>query len=196
MTKLEKLLGLNVNEFTSVKGRLTYLSWSHAWKEFIKVYPDATYEILKDVNGLPWFGDNEKGYMTFTKVTAEGLTHEMFLPCMDFKNKSMLKPTTFDLNKTIMRCLTKNLAMFGLGLYIYSGEDLPEEEQKELDANVVKAEQEKDITLLRKRCAEGQAKYNLEDEKIVKLYGAVVSEMTLSYLRNFSTDLSRKDKAK
>ena len=89
--------------------------------------------------------------MVFTKVTIAGITREMWLPVMDSKNKTMLDheytyevknwktgevvekvvapATMFDINKTIMRCLTKNFAMFGLGLYIYAGEDLPEEEQ-------------------------------------------------------------------
>jgi hypothetical protein len=80
--------------------------------------------------------------MCHTSVTIEGQTLEMWLPVMDGKNKSMKKKpysyptkygdkqvdaaTTFDINKTLMRCLVKNLAMFGLGIYIYAGEDLPD----------------------------------------------------------------------
>ena len=122
----KKALETDVNGKTEKKNGLTYLSWSWAWAEFIKLYPSATYEIKKNVNGLPYFGDDKLGYMVYTAVTVDTVTHEMWLPVMDFKNKSMLQPTTFDLNKAVMRCLTKNLAMFGLGLYIYSGEDLPE----------------------------------------------------------------------
>ncbi len=148
------LLSLNVNDKTEQKGQgksaLTYLSWSFAWSEFVKVYPDATYEIIKNENGLPYFVDGS-GAMCYTKVTANGLTHEMWLPVMnganktmkltpytykvkDWKTKQMVeKPvealTMFDVNKTVMRCLVKNLAMFGLGLYIYAGEDLPEEKE-------------------------------------------------------------------
>ena len=147
----EKLLQLNVNDKTEKKKsgntQLTYLSWSFAWQEFVKVYPEATYEIVKNPNGLPYFVD-ESGAMAYTKVTAGGLTHEMWLPVMNGANKAMKsKPytymvkgwngaaatektvealTMFDVNKTVMRCLVKNLAMFGLGLYIYAGEDLPE----------------------------------------------------------------------
>ncbi len=121
------LAELNVNDFTDKKGQLTYLSWANAWKEFLKVFPTATYEIKKNDNMLPVFGDNKLGYMCYTTVTVGDLTHEMWLPVMDFKNKAMLNPTMFDVNKTVMRCLTKNLAMFGLGLYIYAGEDLPED---------------------------------------------------------------------
>lgn len=75
--------------------------------------------------------------MVYTTVTINDgelgeLTREMWLPVMDFKNKSMPNPTTFDINKAVMRCLTKNLSMFGLGLYIYAGEDLPEPDQEEV----------------------------------------------------------------
>lgn len=154
--KFRKLLSLNLNAKTDTKGfgknALKYLSWSEAWGEFVKVYPDATYEVVKNENGLPYFADHS-GAMVYVKVNANGLTHEMWLPVMDGANKAMKdKPytyqvneyengkktgnmidknvepyTMFDINKTIMRCLTKCLAMFGLGLYIYNNEDLPEE---------------------------------------------------------------------
>lgn len=140
MNKFEKLLSLNVNDKVEKKNGLSYLSWSYAWDYFMKEYPDATYEIVK-FDGKPYYSDNS-GAMCYTKVTANGLTHEMWLPIMDGANNAMksevyeydtkygkktVKPfTMFDVNKTIMRCLVKNLAMFGLGLYIYSGEDLPE----------------------------------------------------------------------
>lgn len=130
--KFDEITRINVNEFTEKKNGLTYLSWANAWSEFMKVYPKATYKIIKSETGLPYFGTPEHGYTVFTQVTVDELTHEMWLPVMDFRNKSMLTPTTFDINKALMRCLTKNLAMFGLGLYIYAGEDLPEEEKNEI----------------------------------------------------------------
>jgi len=137
----EKLNGLNVNDKTEKKNGLTYLSWAWAWAEFKRACPDATYEVVK-FDGKPYVFDPETGYMVYTTVTAAGVTHEMWLPVMDGANNAMKdKPykiktrykeidvaaaTMFDINKAIMRCLTKNLAMFGLGLYIYAGEDLPE----------------------------------------------------------------------
>ena len=150
------LIELNVNERVEEKNGLSYLSWSWAWQEVIKRYPEATYEILRFENNLPYVYDEKTGYMVFTKVNINGIVREMWLPVMDGANKAMLDhdynyevikkqwddasrkyvetkttktckaATMFDINKTIMRCLTKNLAMFGLGLYIYSGEDLPE----------------------------------------------------------------------
>ena len=127
---------------------LSYLSWSYAWKEFKTIYPTADYSIMKFENKdgvlLPYMYDDKTGYMVCTTVTAEGLTYEMWLPVMDSNNRAMKDTpqvitfktgkqievpaaTMFDVNKTIMRCLVKNLAMFGLGLYIYAGEDLPED---------------------------------------------------------------------
>jgi hypothetical protein len=157
----KKLISLNLNAKTDVKGQgrnaLKYLSWSEAWGEFVKVYPDAVYEVVKNDKGLPYFADGS-GAMVYVKVTANNLTHEMWLPVMDGANKAMKdKPytyqvneyangaktghmidksvdayTMFDINKTIMRCLTKCLAMFGLGLYIYNNEDMPEELPQEV----------------------------------------------------------------
>ena len=123
----DKLFKINVNDRTEKKGDLTYLSWAWAWAEFKKVYPRATYTI-KSFDGKPYIKEDGAGYMVFTTVTADDLTLEMWLPVMDNKNKAMIEPTMTDINKAIMRCLTKNLAMFGLGLYIYAGEDLPEED--------------------------------------------------------------------
>ena len=141
--KFQELYSLNVNQYVEKKNDLSYLSWSYAWAEFKKIYPDATYEIKKDEQGRCYFGDENIGYMVYTSVTAGGLTYEMWLPVMDGANKAMKAVaytyatkysektveamTMFDVNKTVMRCLVKNLAMFGLGLYIYAGEDLPED---------------------------------------------------------------------
>lgn len=150
-TIFDTLYSANVNEHTkkveSDYGKpLTYLSWCWAWAEVKKHYPDANYEIEK-FNGLPYVFDELTGYMVYTKVTIEGITHEMWLPVMDSKNKAMKATpytyetkkgertveaaTMFDINTAIMRCLTKNLAMFGLGLYIYAGEDIPESERND-----------------------------------------------------------------
>lgn len=139
----EKLYTLDVSKQVEKKEGLSYLSWAYAWREFKRVYPDAEYTVKKDENGRCYFGDEDIGYMVYTTVTAGNLTYEMWLPVMDSKNKTMkLKSykystkygektvagiSMFDVNKTVMRCLVKNLAMFGLGLYIYAGEDLPED---------------------------------------------------------------------
>ena len=197
---------------------LTYLSWCYAWSETKKLYPNAQYEILKfGENKLPYVYDEKTGYMVFTTVEIEGVKHEMWLPVMDSANKAMKdksytykvkkwNPTTksyeqveksveaatmFDINKTIMRCLTKNLAMFGLGLYIYAGEDLPENideaddfkeekpktKDKETEAIMI-TEQQKE--LIKKNFTSEEIKEYLGDVKKQKL-----SELTLIEASNF-----------
>ena len=134
----DRLSAINVNEHVEKKDNCTYLSWAWAWSVTKKECPDASYKILETEY------DEALGFMCHTNVTIEGQTLEMWLPVMDGKNKSMKKQaytyttkygekqvdaaTTFDINKTLMRCLVKNLAMFGLGIYIFAGEDLPESE--------------------------------------------------------------------
>ena len=87
--KFQELYSLNVNGYVEKKQGLSYLTWSYAWAEFKKIYPDATYNIQKDENGRCYFGDEQIGYMVYTSVTAGGLTYEMWLPVMDNANKSM-----------------------------------------------------------------------------------------------------------
>lgn len=170
MSKFEELVTINVNDKvekrTDGKVELSYLSWTYAWREFKKVYPDAKYEIKKfehydNTNFttlVPYMFDEQTGYLVNTEITADGQTYEMWLPVMDNKNKAMKNhaytyktqygektveaATMFDVNKAIMRCLVKNMAMFGLGLYIYAGEDLPE------NANDKAEEQDKALKAL------------------------------------------------
>lgn len=174
----ENLFEVNVNDHIEKKKDLSYLSWPYAWAEVKKRYPKANYKIHQfGEKELPYVFDEGIGFMVFTSVTIEDITHSMWLPVMDSSNKAMksegytydtrfkkdisVEPATmFDVNKTIMRCLVKNLAMFGLGLYIYSGEDLPEIETEKISAkdaailkNVVKGFDEADklySTLLQK----------------------------------------------
>lgn len=145
MGKFEEVYAINVNEKTEKKGNLTYLSWAWAWAEFKKAYPNATYKV-DQFNGLFCTGNEKIGYMVRTEVTAGEQTYEMWLPVMDMRNNTVLAPKMTEINKTIMRCLTKNLAMFGLGLYIYAGEDLPEGEGEGGEDNNVKPIQNKPAT--------------------------------------------------
>ena len=130
MCKFEEIYSINVNDKTEKKGQLTYLSWAWAWAEFKKKYPKATYSVDR-FDGTYCTGNEKLGWMVRTEVFADDLTYEMWLPIMDMRNNAILSPKMTDVNKTIMRCLTKNLAMFGLGLYIYAGEDLPEDMDEE-----------------------------------------------------------------
>lgn len=165
----EILSAINVNEHTEKKNNLTYLSWAWAWGITKKTFPDANYEVqLWD--GKPYLFDADLGYLIKTIVTIKGESIPMHLFVMDGANKAqknvayeyktkydtktVTAASMFDINTTIMRCLTKNLAMFGLGHYIYAGEDLPEqlkdepkEQPKVEPKKEVKQEQPKDVVV-------------------------------------------------
>lgn len=125
---------INVNEYTEKKGNLTYLSWAYAWGELKKRYPDSTYTIYENKDGLNYHTDGRTCWVK-TGVTVQGIENIEYLPVLDYNNKSIHldKVTSFDVNKTIQRSLTKAVARHGLGLYVYAGEDLPEEEKTEND---------------------------------------------------------------
>ena len=126
---MSELLKINVNDHTERKNGLTYLSWAWAWAEVLKLDPQATW--VAHTYGPQ--GAEEpcmrvgKTAMVHVSVTIKGLRRECMLPVMDHRNKAIPDPDAFAVNTAIMRCLAKAIAMHGLGLYIYAGEDLPEE---------------------------------------------------------------------
>lgn len=128
-----QLNNINVNGKTEQKNGLTYLSWAWAWGEVKKLYPDSTYTVYENADGLFYHTDGMTCWVK-TGVTVNGIEHIEFLPVMDFKNKSIPREsvTSFDVNKAIQRSLTKAVARHGLGLYIYAGEDLPEAEMPKI----------------------------------------------------------------
>lgn len=125
-----QLNNINVNDKTEKKNGLTYLSWAWAWGEVKKLHPDATYTIYENADGWNYHTDGRTCWVK-TGVTVNGIEHIEYLPVMDFRNASIPadKVTSFDVNKAIQRSLTKAVARHGLGLYVYAGEDLPEEEK-------------------------------------------------------------------
>ena len=125
-----ELNNVNVNEHTEKKNNLTYLSWAWAWGEIKKKHPDATYTVYENADGWNYHTDGRTCWVK-TGVTVNGIEHIEYLPVMDYKNKSIPveNVTSYDVNKSIQRSLTKACARHGLGLYIYAGEDLPEEDE-------------------------------------------------------------------
>ena len=110
---------INVNEHTEQKGQFTYLSWTYAWNELMKTGADVTYKVL------PVEYHQDGSATVHTEMTVDSVTFPMYLPVLNFKNQAISNPNAFDINTARMRCLVKNIAMFGLGIYIYAGEDLP-----------------------------------------------------------------------
>ena len=124
MHELEhRLIQLNVNDHVEKKQGLSYLSWAWAWQEALRIDPAATFNV-HTFDGKPYMDVNGTG-MVWVSVNLGSRARSCFLPVMDYKNKAITNPDSFQVNTAIMRCLTKCLAMFGLGLYIYAGEDLP-----------------------------------------------------------------------
>ena len=132
---INKLLSTNVNEHTEKKGGLTYISWAWAWAEALKADEDATFKV--EMFGDKCFMDINGTAMVFVTVTMFRKPMTCQLPVMDFRNKAILNPDAFAVNTAIMRCMTKALALHGLSLYIYAGEDLPEGEGSDIDVNVM-----------------------------------------------------------
>jgi len=150
MSKVFKTLSqIDVSAKTKKKNGLTYLPWSSAWNIVKSIYPDASFEIVhtlaEDKVPCPYFASH-LGIMVRTNVTIEGEKQTMHLPVTNHKNQALKETqqviktkygesiipaaTMFDVNTAIMRCLVKNLSLFGLGLYIYEGEDLPQSEEE------------------------------------------------------------------
>lgn len=119
-----ELYGININPHIEqdYKG-LSYLSWATAYKLAMDKDPAMNYEIVQDNDGMPFFSRGDV-HIVKTKVTMFGETKEMFLPIMDNKHNAVAKPNSRQVNDNIMRCLAKNIAMFGIGLPLYVGEDL------------------------------------------------------------------------
>lgn len=156
LSKIE--VSKNVEKRKSGNTELSYLSWSFAWMKVKETYPSANYKV-KEYEGKPYLFDENLGYLVTTEVTIDDETISMSLPVMDGSNKAMTnrayeyttkfgtkrveKATMFDINKATMRCLVKNIAMFGLGITLYLGEDLPE--AKEIQNEAKKIEQEKKL---------------------------------------------------
>jgi hypothetical protein len=141
---MSELLRINVNEKTEKKNGLTYLSWAWAWAEVLKHDPEADWEAVEypqpDGTLAPCMYLGNGTAMVKTRVTIKGRSRVCMLPVMDHRNKAIPQPDAFAVNTAIMRCMTKALAMHGLGLYIYAGEDLPEPEP---ESDAQRAERER-----------------------------------------------------
>jgi len=132
MSTFKKLSSIDVKSKVERKGAQDYISWSNAWSMLLSEYPLSIRTIYEDPHtGLNFFTDGRTAYVK-VGVTVEGLEHIDYLPVMDFRNNSISvdKLTSFDVNKTIQRATAKAIAMHGLGLTLWSGEDIPELQAK------------------------------------------------------------------
>ena len=145
------LSAINVNDKTEKKGNQTYLSWAYAWAEVKKHFPGVQRKVYEDPSGNNYFTDGKTCWVK-VGVEIDGIEHIDYLPIMDMRNNAipLERVTSFDVNKAIQRSATKAIAMHGLGLYIYAGEDMPESaaesavEQMKKDGFRIATQEDKD----------------------------------------------------
>ena len=127
-----RLSGINVNDYIEKKGQFSYLSWPYAVAQLRLADPSASWEVRR-FNGLPYL-KTEAGHFVEVAVTVESVTLSQIHPVLDGKNRPIAEPTAFDINTSIQRCLVKAIALHGLGLYVYAGEDLPTAQEEKTAA--------------------------------------------------------------
>ncbi len=120
-----KLFKKDVSKHIEKKGNFNYLSWAYAVQELKKECPSARWGVTKAEDGSPFFA-TECGYFVEVWVDVDGVSLSQIHPVLDNRNQPIEKPNAFHINTSIMRCLAKAIALHGLGLYIFAGEDLPE----------------------------------------------------------------------
>ena len=127
----QSLKTINVEEEKLVESKngLRYISWAMAWSRLCDMYPDAKMEKHCNEQGLPYFKDAQ-GWC-FTKVTVTVKDKTEVLPVLSFNNKPIQHPNSFQVNTSLMRCLAKAIALHGMGVAVYSGEDLKEDTTQE-----------------------------------------------------------------
>lgn len=184
------LNAINVNEHTEKKNNLTYLSWAWAWGEVKKRFPDATYTIYENANGWFYHTDGKTCWVK-TGVTINGLELVEYLPVMDYKNRSIPldNVTSFDVNKAVQRSLTKAIARHGLGLYIYAGEDLPEDDPEAKAKKTAPAEEKPNDRIA---AAKAWTAKGISTDFVLKLYGVnSLNEMTSEMIENALNNLDK-----
>jgi len=116
---------INVSQHIERKGNFAYLSWPYAVAQLRQADPTATWNVVRDSNGFPYL-KTDCGFFVEVEVTVNGVRLSQIHPVLDARNKPIEQPSAFDINTSIQRCLVKAIALHGLGLYVYAGEDLPE----------------------------------------------------------------------
>jgi len=118
----EKLAAVDIKGMTSMKGKFNYLPWATAVREVQKLYPTFKWD-FKSFDGLPYL-KTEVGYFVECTVTIDDVTRTQMMPVLNFKNQADMSPTCMSINKSQQRALAKAIALHGLGLELWAGEDL------------------------------------------------------------------------
>ena len=147
MSVFQKLKEVDISKLAEKKGKFDYLSWAHAVREMLKVFPEATWEV-HEYDGMPYM-QTTTGYYVKVSVTIDGISRTQIHPVLDNKNQTIDTPNAFQINTSIQRCLAKAIALHGLGLVLFAGEDLP---------NNITDKQEKEITKLANQVKDDKAR--------------------------------------
>lgn len=185
-----ELAAVNVNDYIEKKNGLSYLSWAFAVDQLLRRDPAAQWQYETDMDGLPYVKIGETA-MVFCTVTAFGVARTAQLPVMDHRNKPIPNPDAFQVNTAMQRCLAKAIALHGLGLYIYAGEDVPiEDDSSPVTVVYVGEEEIKTITNLAE-------KVGVELSAIAKAYKVEsIEKLPLNKTAEVVAKLQDKAKAK
>ena len=150
-----KLFKTDVSKYTEKKGQFNYLSWAYAVQELKKACPNARWGVTKAEDGSPFF-QTACGYFVDVWVEVDGVSLSQIHPVLDNRNQSIKEPNAFQINTSLQRALAKCIALHGLGLYIFAGEDLPEPDaltpaEEDNLYDLAKDEGEKFVNDLRKK---------------------------------------------
>ena len=163
----------NVSKHMEQKGQFNYLSWAYAVEELRKLKPDATWRVIKDNDGFPYTA-TPAGAFVEVEVTVDDISLSQIHPVLDHRNQTIDSPNAFQINTSIQRCLAKAIALHGLGLYIFRGEDLPESDPLNIDECV-------EINTLLKK---------INDDSFTKLVTARIDTRKINH-GNFSTVVAK-----
>lgn len=201
----EVLSKVNANEFKEQRGKFDYLPWSDAWALLMQNFPDSSYEFRsweyqtgehKSLRDVQMYKDGTAAVECI--LTVEGNVRSMSLPVMNYNNQPIANPNSFQINTAKMRCLVKAMAMFGLGIYIFAGEDLPPGENLEVatDKKTGAISDEKMLELVKDRLAKASQIAKLDNvlrnpkvsawmsdlkDRDVALYGVVYDQYQLHH---------------
>lgn len=189
----KELNAVNCSDKVEKKGNLSYLSWAWAWAEVKKKFPDATYTIYEDAGGCFYHTDGRTCWVK-TGVTVNGVEHIEYLPVMNNRNRSipLEQVTSFDVNTSIQRSLTKACARHGLGLYIYAGEDLPEDERPTSEQPKPELVGEVEIETLKKVANALGAKTKNEFRAVVGIPYSEIEKLTKTEWGALMVELNQK----
>ena len=195
----DKLSKIDCSDKIEKKGKLTYLSWAWAWGILQEHYPQAQYLFYQGEDDVPYVKYPDGTGEVRCRISIDNLTREMTLCVMDFKNNAVKNPNSSQVNNSKMRCLTKCLAMFGLGHYIYAGEDLPEDVEDDIDNLDDETESKKEPTPVETPTEDVEADKGYGTEEWAKLFVKSFLELSklsktkeamTSYYKNNTKDLA------